>query len=96
MKLKLNIPSLPTETPRYTSSTTPKTINDYQNNPIYINPSAQGYAPVNIEQPYIPNEISEKASVSQKGMGFSKRRPQSRDYFSELSLFIVSEPLPRL
>ena len=89
MKLKLNIPSLPTETPRYTSSTTPKTINDYQNNPIYINPSAQGFAPVNLEPVYIPNEISEKESVSQKGMGFQGWRPQSK-FSKEPSNFVKS------
>ena len=78
MKLKLNIPSLPTETPRYTSSTTSKTINDYQNNPIYINPSAHGFVPVNLEPTYNPNEVSEKESVGQKGMGFQEWSPQSK------------------
>lgn len=59
-QLKLNIPSLPTETPRYTSSTTPKTINDYQNNPRFMNPSAQGLA--NLEPAYMPHKISDKES----------------------------------
>ena len=63
----MNIPTLPTETPRYTSSTTPKTINDYQNNTIYTTNPALNPAFANLEPTYIQNEIIEKES--QKVMG---------------------------